>query len=307
MTNPTSQDLLMGGGGAFFTWAAKNPLGQYVTKPYGQNGRTRVAGHLARIGDVIQQTDYSTGALQTWTDGKPKQQFAITLDVDWQNTNDWDLINGQWQQVGPKDADDKQRGIMIKQSSALQGTLRDAIKQSGASGLQLGAYIVIELVAEVPGQGNPRKEFAVQYTPPAQGVAMGGQPQGQAPQQFQQPQYGQPAAVTTTQPAQQYQQPAPAPQQYVQQGQPQPQYAPQGQPGPAPQQYQQPAQQPPFQGAQPVGGQPQQAPAPQQGAPQAQDPVSVAKRLLHELKMPPEQVAAATGLTVEQVQQIPAF
>lgn len=303
MTDYTPDQLLMGGGAAFFTWAAKNQLGQYVTKPYGQNGRTRVAGYLAKIGGVEQQSDYNTRALLTWPDGKPKQQFAITLDVDWQNTSDWDLVNNQWQQVGPKDADDKQRGIMIKQSSALQGALRDGIKQAGADGLQLGAYIVIELVAEVPGQGNPRKEFAVQYTAPAQGVAMGGgqpvQQQGQvayaaqpgqvggptpmnAPQQYPQGPAPQFTPPTVPQQPQQYQQPAP--QQYAAQ---QPQQAP------AP-------QQPPFQGAQPTQG----APAPQPGQ---QNPFEVAKRLLHELKLPPEQVAVATGLTKEQVEQIPAF
>lgn len=266
MTENTPDQLLMGGGASFFTWAAKNQLGQYVTKPYGQNGRTRVAGHIARIGTVEQQTDYNTRALLTWPDGKPKQQFAITLDVDWQNTSDWDLQNNAWVQVGPKDADDRQRGVMIKQSSALQGALRDAVKQSGAEGLQLGAYLVVELTAEVPGQGNPRKEFTVQYTAPAQNMMMGGQPQQQGPAQ---PQYAQPQQPYG-QPVQQA--PAPAPQQ----------------------QYAQP--------------QPQQAPVPQ-GQPQAQgpDPFAIAKRLLHELKLPPDQVAATTGLTVEQVQQIPPF
>src|SRR5690606_22965775 len=95
-TENTPDQLLMGGGATFFTWAAKNQIGQYVTKPYGQTGRTRVAGYISRIGGVEQQSDFNTKALLTWPDGKPKQQFAITLDVDWQNTSDWKFENGGW-------------------------------------------------------------------------------------------------------------------------------------------------------------------------------------------------------------------
>lgn len=59
-------------------------------------------------------------------------------------------------------------------------------------------------------------------------------------------------------------------------------------------------------GAPPV----QQVAAPAtQGAPPAatNDPVEIGRKLRYELNMPPEQVAAATGLTVEQVNALPPF
>lgn len=328
MTGQAPDDLLMGGGATFFSTAAKNNIGQFVTKPYGQQGRTYISGWISSIGEVQQQTDYTTGALLTWTDGKPRQQFPIIIDVDWQNTLDWKLENNQWVQAGPTAADDTQRGIMIKQSSDLQGKLKDAIKSAGADGIRVGAYITVELVGEVPGQGNPRKNHAVTYQPPApqQNAVMGmeqGQPQppaptpggAGAPQQGYQQQPQAPQQAQQGYPPQEMhpQAPAPMPQQPMQQ-------APA--PAPMPQQgYQQPPapQVPAQQPMQQQGGyvrQPQQMPPqqpmqapPQQQAPaqNQQDPTVIARKLLHELNLPAEQVAQQTGLPLETVQQLPPF
>lgn len=272
MTEPTADSLLMGGGATFFTFAAKNSIGQFVTKPYGPQNPTKVAGTVASIGEPQQQTDYSSNALQTWPDGKPKLQFAITLDVDWNNTFDWQNPDA-WQRVGPADANDTQRGVMIKQSSQLQGALRDAIKEAGASNLALGAYVVVEMTGEQAStKGNPQKIYAVTYQPPAQGVVME-QPQMQAaqqvPAQMQQAHSAQIAASVMPQNA-----PVAQPAQV--------------QPQAVPQQVQ------PTAGAAP--------PAPSQN-----DPFEIGRKLLHEMKLSPEQVAATTGLTIEQVNQLPPF
>lgn len=291
MTQPTSQDLLMGGGGKSWSWAVLNPqTNRYDDKPVG----TTVEGYISGpIGDPTQQTDIQSKALLTWPDGKPKLQIVIPLAT----------------QLREDAEDDGNRGLFVKQSSPLQAAIRDAVKESGAQALSQGGYLKVTFVGTKPSStvGNaPIKLFQAWYTPPAQGVVMDGsaqQPaqgyQPQAPQQGQyapaqpQPQYA------PQQPAQGYQPQAPQQGQYAPAGappaQPQPQYAPQ------------PPTQPP---AQPQF-QPPQAPAPQQapaGAPQqGQNPFEVARKLLHEMKLPPEQVAAATGLTVEQVNQVPAF
>jgi hypothetical protein len=291
MTEPTAQDVLMGGGGRTISWADKDQMGRFITKPYG----TSYEGFVMQDGANLtpsQQTDYNTGALLTWNDGKPKLQIFIPIQT----------------QLREDPQDDGKRTLVVKQSSALQAAIRDAVERAGAKGLQQGGYLKVTLTGEVPGQGSPRKTFEAVYTPAAQGVVMGqGQTQGQ-PQQGQQ---------VPQQPAQpQYQQPqAPAPQQF--QGQPQqpaqPQYQqPQGQ-GPAPQQFQAPQQAPAPQQFQPPAPQAQvpqqfQAPAPQQGgqAPAGPNPVDIAKKLLA-MNLSPEQVAESTGLTVEQVKQIPPY
>jgi hypothetical protein len=272
MTEPTAQDVLMGGGGRTISWADKDQMGRFITKPYG----TSYEGFVMQDGANLtpsQQTDYNTGALLTWNDGKPKLQIFIPIQT----------------QLREDPQDDGKRTLVVKQSSALQAAIRDAVERAGAKGLQQGGYLKVTLTGEVPGQGSPRKTFEAVYTPAAQGVVMG-QGQGQAqPQQPAQPQYQQPQA--------------PAPQQF--QGQPQqpaqPQYqAPQQAPAPQPQQFQQPQGQ--------AVPQQFQAPAPQQGgqAPAGPNPVDIAKKLLA-MNLSPEQVAESTGLTVEQVKQIPPY
>jgi hypothetical protein len=272
MTEPTAQDVLMGGGGRTISWADKDQMGRFITKPYG----TSYEGFVMQDGANLtpsQQTDYNTGALLTWNDGKPKLQIFIPIQT----------------QLREDPQDDGKRTLVVKQSSALQAAIRDAVERAGAKGLQQGGYLKVTLTGEVPGQGSPRKTFEAVYTPAAQGVVMG-QGQGQVqPQQPAQPQYQQPQGQ------------APAPQQF--QGQPaQPQYQQPVPPQPAPQQFQAPA--PASQGQVP---QQFQAPAPQQGqAPAGPNPVDIAKKLLA-MNLSPEQVAESTGLTVEQVKQIPPY
>jgi hypothetical protein len=270
MTEPTAQDVLMGGGGRTISWADKDQMGRFITKPYG----TSYEGYVMQDGANLtpsQQTDYNTGALLTWNDGKPKLQIFIPVQT----------------QLREDPQDDGKRTLVVKQSSALQAAIRDAVERSGAKGLQQGGYLKVTLTGEVPGQGSPRKTFEAVYTPAAQGVVMG-QGQGQAQQGQQVPQ----------QPAQpQYQQPqASAPQQF--QGQPQ---------QPAQPQYQQPVPSQPAPAPQGQVPQQFQAPAPQQGqAPAGPNPVDIAKKLLA-MNLSPEQVAESTGLTVEQVKQIPPY
>ncbi len=192
MTQPTAQDLLMGGGGRMFSWAIKQPTGHYATVPYG----TFVSGVLESEPSVAQQTDINTGALLTWPDGKPKLQLIFTLQTQLREDPD----------------DDGKRTLWVKQSSNLQAAIRDAVSKTGAQSAEAGGLLTATLVGERPaskGGQNPIKVFEVQYQRPAQQALMApdgaqGQP---AQQQFQQP----PQQQFQGQPAQGVQQPAQAP------------------------------------------------------------------------------------------------
>jgi hypothetical protein len=272
MTQPTAQDILMGGGARMFSWALRNPqTGQYATKPYG----TTISGVISGEMSQAQQTDIDTQALQTWPDGKPKMQAIIPLQTDLREDAD----------------DDGARTLWVKQSSALQAAIKAAVVASGAKSLLPGGTLTVTLTGETPSSKagmNPIKQFAAQYTPPAQNVVMGGengQPaQGQVPpaQVAQgQPQYAQPAAQGQFPPqtaavAQQPTQAASVAQQPVGQSQ-----------------YAQPAQ---------VAQQVAQAP-PAQPAQAGPDPLAVARQLAA-MRVPAEQIVLATGLPLEQVQPL---
>lgn len=254
MTQPTANDMLMGGGSRSASWATKDDLGRYQTKPYG----TSYTGTIEREPSTAQQTDYDSGALLTWPDGNPRMQVLVTLQT----------------QLREDPEDNGIRTLVVKQSTGLQAAIRDAVKATGAKGLEVGGTLTVTLTGEQPSsKGNPIKVFSAQYQRPAQSAIMGGQQQ----QQQAQPQY-QPAG-----------------------------YGPDGQPiahsavvaqaaMPA-----QPVQQTPV--AQPVQP-PAAQPAQQHAGP---DPMDLAKRMLHELGMTPEQVAASTGLTLDQIKSIPPF
>lgn len=198
------------------------------------------------------------------------------------------LVDVQTQQRDPSiQNDDGIRTIYIS-GKRLKDAVRDAVRQSGAQRLEVGAelHVTFTGLGEAPSVGaNQPKEFAVRYVPAAQGAIFGGQqpPQGQ-PQQFAQGGYVQPQAPVQqpqqayqAPPAQQYQQPPAQPQQQV--------YAP-------------PVQQ------QPVA---QQAPVqqPQQAAPGQPTPEQVAGLIAN--RTDPRLVFPTYQLTPAEAQQVAAF
>lgn len=164
--------------------------------------------------------------------------------------------------------DDGKRGLFVKQSSNLQAAVRDAVKNAGAQSLQQGGYLKVTFT-------GPR---------PASQVGMN-------PVKVFEAAYTPPAQGVVMDTGQAVTQPAQSPAQYA----PQQGHVPTPQPPPAQVSQTVPAQQ--YQQQAPT-------PAPVQGQP---DPYEIAKKLLHELKLSPEQVAASTGLSLEQVQQLPPF
>ena len=142
-----ANDLLMGGG-------VKS-----ATFPNGAYGHT-VAGTITQPPTTSQQRDFDSGELLTWSDGNPKMQIVVTLQTD---------------QRDPSDPDDNgMRVLYIKASSAMQRAVRDAVKASGAKGLEVGGVLAVRYDRDEPnskGRGNPKKIYSAAYTPPAQQAA----------------------------------------------------------------------------------------------------------------------------------------
>lgn len=115
---------------------------------------TVVSGVIVSPPDVRQQTDFTTGALKVWDDGKPMMQLVVTVDTGKPDPND------------PED--DGLRSFYIK--GAMQAAVKDAVRKAKAKGLQVGGTLAIKYTGDgVPKQRglNPPKQFAAQYTPPA--------------------------------------------------------------------------------------------------------------------------------------------
>ena len=239
MTNPQdAQSLLMGGGGRNWSWVAKDANGIRVDKPVG----TSISGTVEASGiSEMQQTDYDTGALLTWPDGKPKMQIVIPLQTQFKDD----------------DEDDGRRTLYVKQSSNLQAAIANAVRATGAKALEDGGTLTVTFTGTKPAsnpRNNPIKVFSAQYQRSAgqQGALMDGQPQTVATA----------PAVTAPQPTV----------------------------------------------ANPVGNAPVDPHQPTVSNPSGVPPetVAVVKGLLGMGKSAQE-VAAVTGLTVDQINQLPPF
>lgn len=141
MSTTDVNDFLMGGGIA----AAKFPeIG------------TVVKGTIVNT-EVVQQTDYATGEPKVWSDGKPMMQAVFTLQTD--------------ERDAEIDGDTGMRKLYVK--GAMQQAVRDAVKQAGASKIEVGGIIAVQYVADKASEKrgfNPAKQFKAQYKQPAAGV-----------------------------------------------------------------------------------------------------------------------------------------
>lgn len=112
---------------------------------------TVVKGSITTPPTLSQQTDFTTGALKTWDDGKPQMQLVVTIQTDEKDDVE----------------DDGVRSLYVK--GAMQAAVKDAIRKAGARGLEVGGTIAIKYtgdgVAKTRGM-NPPKQFAAQYVPP---------------------------------------------------------------------------------------------------------------------------------------------
>lgn len=184
-----ANDLLMGGG----IKSAAFPNQQFGT---------RVGGRILRTPTVRQQNDFDTGKPKFWDNGDPMMQVVVSVATEQRDPTD------------PND--DGERAIYIK--AQMQQAVREAVKATGAKGLEVGGLLHITYIRDEPnskGRGNPKKIYSAEYAPPAaaNNALMGGNGNNQ---QGAQPEWSLPA-----QQAQQYMQavsqPAHQPQQPVQQ------------------------------------------------------------------------------------------
>lgn len=136
----TVNDFLMGGGGA--------PTATFKDAPI---GRKYVGKILAS--EVTQQTEMKTGEPKFWKDGNPMMQAVITIQTDERNLDIED--------------DDGQRRLFVK--GEMQKAVREAIKESGAKGLEVGGLLAVAYIGDgvPPEKGlNAPKLYKAQYRAP---------------------------------------------------------------------------------------------------------------------------------------------
>lgn len=101
--------------------------------------------------EARQQTDYATGDLKTWKDGKPMMEVVVTLQTDLRNDGD----------------DDGQRRIFVR--GQMTTALRDALKAANAR-LEPGGTLAVQFTGTKPSETRgfqPAKQFVAQYVPGA--------------------------------------------------------------------------------------------------------------------------------------------
>ena len=177
--------------------------------------------------------------------------------------------------AAPESGDDDGDRTLYVSSGSMKKAISDAMHAAGVPDVAVGGILTVTYVTDDPASknpANPKKLYSAQYTPPASGLAQPAPAQGYAAPAPAAPAYPAAAAATAPAAAPGYQQPAPAP-------------APAAAPAVAP------------------------APAPA-AAPDAtflgitQEQHDKTKQLLALGALPPEQIAAALGITVDQVNTI---
>lgn len=138
----SAQDFLMGSGSktASFPTVGTSVSGQIVAEP-----------------TVTQQTEFGTGRLLTWDDGSARLQLVVKIQTDERNPADLE--------------DDGVRAIYVKGKS-LTNAVRDAVRQAGAKGLEVGGTLTVTYVGDGKAErGNPPKLYTAAYQRPATNAA----------------------------------------------------------------------------------------------------------------------------------------
>lgn len=139
-TQPTTinpDTFLMGGGAASAKFEAPGDT---------------IDGTIAEPPEVRQQTDIATGQPVFWPSGDPKMQLVVTLATTIRDDSD----------------DDGKRRVYIKGKS-LTEAVREAVRQSGAKGLELGGTLTVTYTGDgVASQRgfNPPKLYTAAYARP---------------------------------------------------------------------------------------------------------------------------------------------
>lgn len=116
-----------------------------------------VAGPITRVGEPMQQRDFTTGAPKVWDDGRPMMQLPVDVKTD---MRDPEISN-----------DDGTRALYVR--GEMQKAIRTAVRQAGAPGLRVGGHLSVTYSGDgqVKQRGmNPPKLYTAVYTPPATGA-----------------------------------------------------------------------------------------------------------------------------------------
>jgi hypothetical protein len=112
---------------------------------------TSVTGTIVRQPELRQQTDITSGKPKFWDDGSPRQQVVVTLAT---NERDATLTD-----------DDGERAVYVKGN--LTKAVREAVRTSGAKGLEVGGTLTVTFVGEGQAERgmNAPKLYSASYVP----------------------------------------------------------------------------------------------------------------------------------------------
>ena len=118
-------------------------------------------------GTKRQQTSLTDGKPQYWDNGDPKMMTVLVLQTS----------------LSESDEDDGKRSIYLRGGNfdiasgigtSSQVAVRDAVKRSGASGLEVGGTLALKWSGLAPKKGgyNAAKLYTASYKPPSMGIDM---------------------------------------------------------------------------------------------------------------------------------------
>jgi len=113
---------------------------------------TTVGGVITRIGEPMQQTDFSSGKPLTWDDGTPRMQLPVTVQTDLRDPSN--------------PLDDGKRTLYVK--GEMKKAIGAALRAAGAK-MALGGTLTVTFSGEEPTAGFPKKLYTATYAAPAAG------------------------------------------------------------------------------------------------------------------------------------------
>lgn len=115
-------------------------------------GKT-IAGPIVRVGEPMQQRDFTTGQPKVWDDGRPMMQLPVDVQTDERDPSIPD--------------DDGVRALYIR--GEMQKAVRDALRKAKAPGLRPSGHLSVTYT----GDGTPKqrgmngpKLYTAAYQPP---------------------------------------------------------------------------------------------------------------------------------------------
>lgn len=167
MTAPTAQlppsadDFLLNGNGPSRKGRSASflTIGSFIT------------GTITTKPETKQKNDPETGLPKCWPNGDPVWQIVVTLQTTLRSTEVEDDDGVRYLYVA---------GNRAPESKSLHAAVAEAVRVTGAPGLEVGGQITVTYVGNGPKSPNapavaqPPKQYAAVYVPAAQAVLMGG-------------------------------------------------------------------------------------------------------------------------------------